>query len=508
VLRPQSIITPPRIVAEYRQPTWQLWRDTVVTDRSRLPLIGLLKALDLTLVMLSFGVTTLLVIHTENSVSLVQFLEMRTRISNFCIFSLALLISHFIFVACGMYRSRRLSGRWAEMRDLLKVTTLLVACFAGLRAVFPIRMITLPFLGLFWITVAVVLCGARLILRFLVAHVRSHGRNLRFVLILGTNSRGVAFARKITRSPELGYRLLGFVDDEWPGLETFAASGFPLVSNYTGLPGFLRKNVVDEVALFLPFGSLYKHSAEVASLCAEQGIIMRINSDVFGLKGFRRRGDEVDGSDYIITHAGIADGWPLAAKRFLDILIASVSIVLLSPVLLGAAVAIKLSFSGPIFFLQERVGLNKRRFRVYKFRTMVPQAEKLMAALETRNEMGGPVFKMQNDPRITPVGRFLRRSSIDELPQLLNVLKGDMSLVGPRPLPVRDYEGFNKDWQRRRFSVKPGITCLWQVNGRSGISFDQWMLLDLQYMDEWTLWLDLKILAKTVPAVLKGAGAA
>jgi lipopolysaccharide/colanic/teichoic acid biosynthesis glycosyltransferase len=139
---------------------------------------------------------------------------------------------------------------------------------------------------------------------------------------------------------------------------------------------------------------------------------------------------------------------------------------------------------------------------------MVPNAERMMSLLVKHNEVAGPVFKIKNDPRITPIGKFLRRSSIDELPQLINVLNGDMSLVGPRPLPVRDYEGFNEDWQRRRFSVKPGITCLWQVNGRSGVTFDQWMLLDLQYMDEWSLWLDLKILAKTVPAVLRGAGAA
>ena len=159
-------------------------------------------------------------------------------------------------------------------------------------------------------------------------------------------------------------------------------------------------------------------------------------------------------------------------------------------------------------FVQSRVGQNKRKFRMYKLRTMVVDAEKQMRGLEHLNEVSGPVFKIKNDPRITPVGRFLRKASIDELPQLFNVLKGDMSLVGPRPLPVRDYEGFSEDWHRRRLSVKPGITCLWQVNGRSSIAFEQWMELDMQYIDRWSLLLDFQILARTIPAIWKGVGAA
>jgi exopolysaccharide biosynthesis polyprenyl glycosylphosphotransferase len=195
-------------------------------------------------------------------------------------------------------------------------------------------------------------------------------------------------------------------------------------------------------------------------------------------------------------------------KRLIDILGAYVLLACLAPLFLVAAIAIKLTSPGPVFFIQERVGRGKRRFRLYKFRTMVADAEQKQADLEALNEAGGPVFKIKDDPRITPVGHILRKLSIDELPQLWNVLRGDMSLVGPRPLPVRDYNGFSEDWHRRRFSVRPGITCLWQINGRSSVPFEKWMELDMRYIDEWSLWLDLKILLKTVPAVLRGSGAA
>jgi lipopolysaccharide/colanic/teichoic acid biosynthesis glycosyltransferase len=183
-------------------------------------------------------------------------------------------------------------------------------------------------------------------------------------------------------------------------------------------------------------------------------------------------------------------------------------LVALAPLLAVVAALIKLTSPGPVFFLQHRLGLNKRRFSIYKFRTMVPDAELRLREIEHLNEVSGPVFKIKDDPRITPMGRFLRKTSIDELPQLFNVLKGDMSLVGPRPLPIRDCDGFDKDWQRRRFSVRPGITCLWQINGRNSIPFEKWMQLDLEYIDMWSLRLDFEILLRTIPAVLKGSGAA
>ena len=194
-------------------------------------------------------------------------------------------------------------------------------------------------------------------------------------------------------------------------------------------------------------------------------------------------------------------------QAHLDIVASLVAILMLAPLFLVAGFLVKLTSQGPVFFVQERVGLNKRRFRLYKFRTMVADAEQWQREIEHLNEASGPVFKIKNDPRLTHVGKFLRKTSIDELPQLFNVLKGDMSLVGPRPLPLRDYERFDQDWQRRRFSVRPGITCLWQISGRSSIPFEKWMELDMEYIDHWSLGLDFKILAKTIPAVLKGAGA-
>jgi lipopolysaccharide/colanic/teichoic acid biosynthesis glycosyltransferase len=191
----------------------------------------------------------------------------------------------------------------------------------------------------------------------------------------------------------------------------------------------------------------------------------------------------------------------------LDFLVSGALLVILTPLFLLVAVLVKLTSPGPVFFRQIRMGLNKRKFTMFKFRTMVANAEQLQEQLLSMNEMTGPVFKIKKDPRVTPIGRVLRNTSIDELPQLINVLKGDMSLVGPRAMSLRDYQLFDQDWQRRRFCVKPGITCLWQIRGRNSIPFEEWMELDMQYIDTWSLWLDFKILLQTVPAVLRGTGA-
>jgi exopolysaccharide biosynthesis polyprenyl glycosylphosphotransferase len=321
----------------------------------------------------------------------------------------------------------------------------------------------------------------------------------------------VDFARSLESKLELGYRVIGFVDDDWPGLADFQGSGYHLVANFADLPAYLRTHVVDEVFIDLPLNTFYRQVSDLVFHCLEQGILVRFISDSFyllrNLRLTRSKFEQFNENLVISVSNGFMGELPLAAKRAFDYLAALILIVALSPLFFLAALLIKLTSPGPIFFVQERLGLNKRLFKMYKFRTMVVGAEKQQQDLEKFNEAQGPVFKIKNDPRVTPIGELLRKTSIDELPQLINVLAGDMSLVGPRPLPVRDYQGFNEDWQRRRFSIKPGITCLWQIRGRSSLSFDEWMKLDMEYIDQWSFWRDIKILLHTLPAVIKEKGA-
>jgi exopolysaccharide biosynthesis polyprenyl glycosylphosphotransferase len=252
--------------------------------------------------------------------------------------------------------------------------------------------------------------------------------------------------------------------------------------------------------------SFYDRIASIIDLCEEQGITVRILTEIFNLR-FAQWKTETLGKESLVLYRGHIEGVQVLVKRALDIFVSMILLIVFSPLFLVVTILIKATSPGLILFIQKRVGLNKRIFSLYKFRTMVPDAEEQMEEIEHLNEADGPVFKIRDDPRVTPIGNFLRKTSIDEFPQLLNVLKGDMSLVGPRPLPVRDYSGFNKDWHRRRFSIRPGITCLWQVNGRSNISFEKWMELDMEYIDRWSLGLDIKILAKTAFAVLRMSGA-
>jgi exopolysaccharide biosynthesis polyprenyl glycosylphosphotransferase len=273
------------------------------------------------------------------------------------------------------------------------------------------------------------------------------------------------------------------------------------------LESVIAQEPVDEVFITLPRDK-YGHLVEmIVRLCEEQGIIVRMHAEMFKLRFARWQVDELNGEPIVTVHSGPLDGWQLIAKRLIDLCGTVMLLIAAAPILGLIALLIKVDSPGPVFFKQERVGRNKRRFQLFKFRTMVNGADKQQQMLEHLNEAAGPVFKIKDDPRITRIGKFLRCYSIDELPQLFNVLKGEMSLVGPRPLPVRDVARIDIRWHKRRLSVKPGVTCLWQVNGRSDVSFNDWVRMDLEYIDQWSLGLDMKILMKTIPVVLKGSGA-
>lgn len=267
----------------------------------------------------------------------------------------------------------------------------------------------------------------------------------------------------------------------------------------------LRAEVVDEVVFVIPGTHLAQ--VEQAFIAAEDlGLATKLSLGFLPARKSRIDYEELGGTPFLGFTTAPTHPISLAAKRAFDLLVSLIALLVCSPLFALIALAIKIDSPGPVFFGQVRSGLNGRRFTLWKFRSMVVDAEAHLAKLREKNEMSGPVFKMKDDPRVTRVGRFLRKTSLDELPQFWNVLMGQMSVVGPRPPLPSEVDRYER-WHRRRLSVKPGITCIWQVSGRNEIDFEDWMKLDLAYIDQWSLWLDLKIVLRTIPAVLFGRGA-
>ena len=468
----------------------------------------LTKLFDLCVLVGSFVFAGIAVYSSPTNLTLSRLMSLRITLGNCLLFALLLITWHNIFILCGLYISKRLSSRRAETFEVCKATSLASAFLFLAAKIFHIGIVKPTFVLVFWACCACIMVSGRLVARRLLLVLRRRGSNSRFLLIFGTNERAIEFANRVTERPELGYNIVGFVDDDWEGIRKFEATGHTRCCNFRGLAEFLRHNVVDEAAIYLPLGSYYEHAVELVSRCEQHGIAIRFNSQIFNVRGTRVQAQDLDEHSHVLSIPGSSEVWPALVKRVIDCALSTVLLTLVAPLFVLVAMLIKLTSRGPVFFSQIRVGLNKRQFRIYKFRTMIAEAEQMQDQLLSMNEMTGPAFKIKKDPRVTPLGRILRKTSIDELPQLVNVFIGDMSLVGPRAMSLRDYQLFDQDWQRRRLSVKPGITCLWQINGRNSIPFEEWMKLDMQYIDKWSLWLDLKILARTVPAVLRGTGAA
>lgn len=426
------------------------------------------------------------------------FLSLRITVKNVVILGFLAAVWPLVLDACGLYQ-RREKGHWEATRLLLAS-----ALTSSMTVLFSVTSISGRFsttsVAVFWVASACTLFGTRA--------VRTLRKVLwppqeRRVIIVGIGPRGQSLFHRLQQS-ERKYEIVGFVDtadrlkhDDWGGR---------VLSTIDELEPLLMHQAIDEVFITLPVGSRYREIRQVLEICERGGVKTKYRADLVDTHLARPTYDDAENSPVVTMHVAPSDS-RLILKRTIDIVGASIGLATLAPLLIAIAILIKATSKGPVLFKQDRYGLNKRVFRVWKFRTMIDGAERQQAALEDRNEMDGPVFKIRDDPRMTPLGRILRRTSLDELPQLVQVLTGRMSLVGPRPMALRDVARFQRPEDMRRFSVRPGLTCLWQVSGRNNLGFNEWVKLDLTYIDFWSLLLDLRILARTIPAVLRGVGA-
>jgi exopolysaccharide biosynthesis polyprenyl glycosylphosphotransferase len=334
--------------------------------------------------------------------------------------------------------------------------------------------------------------------------IRKRGLNRRRLLIVGTGRRAADFIHKIKGHPEWGFDILGAIDDE-PGRGVERVDGVKIIGALKDIPEILHNNAIDEVVFVVPRLRL-NHIEKAVHDCEIEGVRVTIAVDLFDLKIAKSYQTEFDGMPLLTFKTTVPNEWDLFIKRAIDVVISGACILIFSPFLLIISMIIKLTSRGPVLYKQERIGLNGRRFVMHKFRTMHLGSQEKLSRVDVYNEIYEPQWKKTKLQYVTPIGRILRKFSLDEFPQLFNVFWGHMSLVGPRPtLPqeVKQYEA----WHRRRFSMRPGLTCLWQVKGRRNIKFKEWMQMDLEYLDNWSLWLDVKILIKTIPAVFLGSGA-
>jgi exopolysaccharide biosynthesis polyprenyl glycosylphosphotransferase len=443
----------------------------------------------------------------RTSLSFEDFLSVRIKLTNFLLFVCFAAAWYLIFSCHGLYRSRRIGQIKAEWWEVTKSVTLGTLLLSTLAFLGHFSAVNRTFLAAFFIVSLTATLFLRTALRFMLVGARRKGRNLRNIVIVGCGRRGAALGREIRKRPELGYLILGYIDDIPAPQNPLTGQPEKHLGSLESVENILETFEVDEVFIALPVVFYFETVAKIIAACEMVGLVVRIPADLFELRLAKADVDYLDETAILTVQTGTPASLDLAIKRAIDVACSAVALILLSPVFAVIAAAIKLDSKGPVFFRQERVGVGRKKFPLVKFRTMVSDAEDRLKDLEQHNEVNGAAFKMKNDPRITRVGRQLRKFSLDELPQFTSVLKGDMSLVGPRPLPIRDVERFDARWQKRRFSVKPGITCLWQANGRHEVSFEHWMELDLQYIDHWSLKLDFEIVLKTIPAVLRGTGA-
>ncbi len=345
---------------------------------------------------------------------------------------------------------------------------------------------------------------SRFVISRLRNYLRSYGVGVERMLLVGAGDVGRMVMRNVTARPDYGYQIIGFVDDN-PNKGSTDIGPFKALGPTENFEEMIEELEIDTVVICLPWQT-HRMIQRLLRSCDKQDVRALVVPDLFQLTKNQMEVEDLNGIPLISTRQVSIQGVNYVLKRAVDLLFSGIASLLLLPVGLAIALAIRLDSPGPIFFVQTRIGRNGVPFKCYKFRSMIEGADDLRDTLNELNEASGPLFKVRDDPRRTRVGRFLRRYSLDELPQLYNVIKGDMSLVGPRPNLPEEVTAY-QEWHRKRLSVSPGITGLWQVSGRSDLTFDEMVLLDIYYVENWNLFLDISILLRSIPAVLWGRGA-
>lgn len=409
-----------------------------------------------------------------------------------------------VFARRGLYRLKRTTQWLDEVGIIISGTTLGISILVMVFFLFRPGFTSRAMLFYAWLAIIILLSAMRLGVRSVIAQRRRAGVGLMRVLVVGAGHLGKMIMQQIANRPGLGYSLVGFCDDvSWAQRSNFGR--FTCLGTVDHLERALVENRVNEVVIALPSAD-HEKILRIVALCERNGVGFQLVPDTFDLTLNMLEVDNLAGIPLISLRESPLHGFNRALKRATDVVVAAMALCLVAPVMLLLAIAVKLDSPGSVFLPQERVGARERAFRLYKVRSMYSDAEQRLQDLIDRNEAGGPIFKMKHDPRRTRVGRIIRRFSIDEVPQFWSVLKGDMSVVGPRPPMPHEVQRYD-EWQKHRLDVKPGLTGLWQVSGRSELHFDEMVMLDLYYIENWSLGLDLKIILQTIPAVLSGRGA-
>ena len=405
----------------------------------------------------------------------------------------------------GMYKSFRLKSLLSIINIIIRSAIVAFVVFGTVVYVFKIYRISRILVFMVFGFTTLVLIIEKMILFIFFKEIRRRGFNFRNVLVIGTNTRAQNFVQTLNQHRDLGLKVIGILDEDMEMVGK-KIDEYDVIGTFKDLATVLENNVVDQVVIITTHSNLDKVEPLIHH-CETTGTTISVAVDFFNPRMTIGRGESILGIP-MVTFQTVPDKiGQLILKRLTDMFVSGILLLLTLPLNLILAILVKTTSKGPVFFVQQRVGLQGRIFNLYKFRTMCDDAEDKLADLKHMNEMQGPAFKIANDSRITPIGKFLRKWSLDELPQLWNIFHGEMSLVGPRPPMPREVEQYDY-WQRRRLSMRPGLTGLWQVSGRNNIAkFDEWVKLDLRYIDSWSIKEDLKIILRTIPAVLKGSGA-